>query len=178
MFFIFICVSSCVSSIYILLYSIYFRLYKYKIPDKTIYRSDDIIYLKRWYIIPRNNILNIYLHQFYVSDPDELHDHPWLFNCSILLNGEYNEIVPGDPENWKNKAGTLLKKIKRVPGIPTIRIGPSIHRIELIDSNVWTIFITGPIVRSWYFYCPKNIVDHTDYLDIDENTNRIGKGCN
>src|SRR5690606_35831081 len=48
-------------------------------------------YLKRWWLIPRNPIFNVYLHQFLRDDDDRaLHDHPWPW-CSILLDGSYIE---------------------------------------------------------------------------------------
>ncbi|MGH3970512.1 MAG: hypothetical protein ACRDTV_20930, partial [Mycobacterium sp.] len=50
-------------------------------------------YLLRWYLLPRNRHLNIYLHHFHRSDdPDVLHDHPWDF-VSILIAGRYIEIT-------------------------------------------------------------------------------------
>lgn len=48
-------------------------------------------YLLRWWLIPRNPVFNVYLHQFMRSDDDRaLHDHPWA-NCSVLLRGAYTE---------------------------------------------------------------------------------------
>jgi hypothetical protein len=46
-------------------------------------------YLQRWYLLPRNRRLNIYLHRFVASDdPVGLHDHPWWF-ASLILHGHY-----------------------------------------------------------------------------------------
>ena len=51
-------------------------------------------YLLRWFLIPRNHILNVYLHKFLRSDDDRaLHDHPWWF-VSIMLRGRYLEWLP------------------------------------------------------------------------------------
>ena len=37
-------------------------------------------------------MFNLYLHEFSRSDDDRaLHDHPWLFNLSVLLSGTYVE---------------------------------------------------------------------------------------
>src|SRR6185312_200421 len=59
-------------------------------PDIVI-GGEDNPYLRRWWVIPRNRIFNIYLHHFMRSDDDRaLHDHPWV-NCSILISGEYDE---------------------------------------------------------------------------------------
>ena len=56
----------------------------------------DAPYLRRWWIIPRNRLFNIYLHQILRSDDDRaLHDHPWI-NCSIILKGRYMEVTPAN----------------------------------------------------------------------------------
>ena len=48
-------------------------------------------YLLRWFLIPQNRFLNVYLHRFLRSDDDRaLHDHPW-WNVSLLLEGAYTE---------------------------------------------------------------------------------------
>src|SRR3546814_5856142 len=49
-------------------------------------------YMRRWWVIPRNRFINIYLHQVLRPDDDRaLHDHPWI-NLSIILDGGYWEI--------------------------------------------------------------------------------------
>lgn len=68
------------------------KLFK-RAPDFTIHRGAGV-YLRRWYIIPRNRWFNMYLHHFVQSDdPRALHDHPW-WSCSIILRGGYYEVVP------------------------------------------------------------------------------------
>src|SRR5690606_8416676 len=48
-------------------------------------------YLERWYLLPRNRVLNVYLHRFLRDDDDRaLHDHPWAW-LSLLLQGSYVE---------------------------------------------------------------------------------------
>ena len=150
-----------------------------KRPDKIIYRSNNEIYLERWHLLPRNNIMNIYLHCFHDSDLEELHDHPWLFNISILLFGSYNEIVPERPELWTHYAAGPVRKIMRHAGeLPVFRFKSSVHRIELISPTVWTIFITGPVIDTWSFYCQDKIVNHEDFLDNTvPGINKKGRGC-
>jgi hypothetical protein len=59
-------------------------------PDLVI-GGDANPYLRRWYVIPRNPVFNIYLHEIVRSDEDRaLHCHPWI-NLSILLEGSYVE---------------------------------------------------------------------------------------
>ena len=48
-------------------------------------------YLLRWFVVPHNKFLNVYVHKFTASDePQVLHDHPWWF-ASLVLSGSYVE---------------------------------------------------------------------------------------
>ena len=133
-------------------------------PDVTVGPPDDL-YLRRWYVIPRNRWLNIYLHHFLRSDDDRaLHDHPW-WNISLLLSGFYLEVTP---------SGRSL----RVPWRLAFRRATDPHRVELIAHRpVWTLFITGPEVREWGFHCPNGWRPQRDYLERYEGGNQIGRGC-
>lgn len=127
-------------------------------------------YLMRWWRIPRNAVTNAYIHLFLRSDDDRaLHDHPWLFNLSILLAGSYLEHTP---------EGVFLRKA----GQWKFRWGRAPHRVELLTDPVtgepmpcWTLFITGPRVREWGFYCPQGWV-HWKLFTSDDGTD-IGRGC-
>jgi hypothetical protein len=133
-------------------------------PDVTIGSPDDP-HLLRWYVIPRNRFFNIYLHLFLRSDNDRaLHDHPWLFNLSILLEGEYDEIVTSG-------------RARRHAGQWKLRIGPAPHRLELVDKQFcWTLFVTGPRYRTWGFYCPQGWIPWMEFTKAD-NPGEIGPGC-
>lgn len=142
---------------------------RHRKPDQVIGGSDRP-YMLRWYVIPRNRLLNIYVHHFLRSDDDRaLHDHPWA-NCSVLLAGTYTEHTIS--------AGGINKR--QVLAAPCARIrwsGKFAHRIELHKGSCWTLFITGPRYRTWGFHCPsegwipwKRFVDSTD-------TGAIGPGC-
>lgn len=136
-------------------------------PDYLIGRPDQP-YLKRWWIIPRNRFFNIYLHQFLQSDDDRaLHDHPWL-NASFLLKGEYTEhtILPG---------GVNLRKIYKA-GARKFRRAIAAHRIELHAGECWSLFITGPAIRSWGFHCPAGW-RHWREFTAPHNSGEIGRGC-
>ncbi len=101
-------------------------------------------YLVRRYLLPRNRVLNVYLHKFLGSDDDRaLHDHPW-YSISVVLKGKMIEHLPGGR--------------KRIIGAGkfTVRAPKFQHRIELpADETAVTLFITGPAVRNWGFICPK-----------------------
>lgn len=160
-------------------------------PDISIGGKDNP-YLRRWWLLPRNRVLNVYLHQFLRDDDDRaLHDHPW-FWCSIILRGSYVEhtIAAG---------GIHRKRIRRAL---SIRFGTpwGAHRIELVRAgspdapasiraavrhgllpadyafSCWTLFITGPRMRNWGFHCPRGWVPWQRFTDPDDPS-RIGPGC-
>lgn len=127
-------------------------------------------YLRRWWLIPRNPVFNVYLHQFLRDDDDRaLHDHPW-FWCSILLRGGYVEHTAG----WF--AGRWAPSIK-------LSSPWRAHRIELFGPEetsrtpAWTLFVTGPRLREWGFHCPgRGWVHWRDFTRADD-PGSVGRGC-
>lgn len=159
-----------------------------KIDEKALGRKPDIIigelddpYLLRWFVIPRNRFFNIYLHKFCKSDDDRaLHDHPWIFNVSILLKGEY---IEHKFVNYEDECMETYTKNRR-QFIPYFRWGDSPHRVELLEDSfttlekpVWTLFMTGFRVRRWGFYCPKGWKYWRDFVTLREGGNSKGAGC-
>lgn len=135
-------------------------------PDRVIGEG----YLARWYVIPRNRILNIYLHKFTGSDDDRaLHDHPW-HSVSFLLAGRLDEISRG-------RVGSLeIHHRREAPRFwPVFRKATHAHRLELIEGPAWTIFITGPNFRSWGFICQQGWRHWREFTD--PSGNRVGRGC-
>ena len=121
-------------------------------------------YLLRWYVIPRNPVFNVYLHQFLRSDDDRaLHDHPWM-NLSVLLKGRYREHTQGGHRDFK--AGQFRFRW-------TGRIA---HRIELTHGPVWTLFVTGPRYRQWGFLCPQGWRHWKDFVSMNDS-GQVGPGC-
>lgn len=128
-------------------------------PDFVI--GDD--YLIRWWLIPRNRFFNVYLHAICRDDDDRaLHDHPW-FNVSYILSGAYLEITP---------AG----EFRRQPGDVVLRRPKYVHRLVVADGPVWSLFITGPRVREWGFWCPNGWRHHSEFT-APGNAGQIGRGC-
>ena len=135
--------------------------------DFTIGGHDDP-YMQRWWVIPRNPIFNIYLHHFMRSDEDRaLHDHPWI-NLSIILEGEYTEHTID--------AGGVCHAVIRKAGQWKLRGARSAHRIELHNGPCWTLFITGPKIRTWGFHCPQGWRRWQDFVQKTDKGS-IGKGC-
>lgn len=121
--------------------------------------------LQRWFVVPRNPFNNVYLHRFMRSDDDRaLHDHPWN-NRSWVLDGEYLEHL---------QDGSV---VTRKPGDVIERTAIEAHRVELSAGPAVTLFFTGPIIRSWGFYCPKGWVHWRDFVTVTEGGNSRGQGC-
>ena len=120
-------------------------------------------YLLRWWIIPRNRWLNVYLHQILRSDDDRaLHDHPWM-SLSIILAGAYTEVTPRGRRRW---AGWIC-----------LRKAAQAHRLEVEGKGpTWSLFITGPVEREWGFHCPKGWV-HWRKFAAPGDKGQVGKGC-
>lgn len=122
-------------------------------------------YLLRWFVIPRNRWFNIYLHLFLRSDDDRaLHDHPWV-NLSVLLSGHYLEHLPGGIVKHRRRGQIVLRRASCA------------HRVELINGPVWTLFLTGPKVRSWGFHCPKGWRHWREFTNTADDGATVGKGC-
>lgn len=121
-------------------------------------------YLKRWWIVPRNEWQNTYLHLILRDDDDRaLHDHPWE-NVSLVISGRYREITP---------EGTFIRE----PGALIRRPATALHRLELIYGEPCvSLFFTGPKVREWGFACPQGWRHWRDFTG-GENGQLVGRGC-
>jgi hypothetical protein len=167
-------------------------------PDFIIGGQDNP-YLRRHWLLPRNRFFNVYVHEFLRSDDDRaLHDHPWLFNASWLIDGSYTEWMPADdehlqPDITERCAYPESRVLRR--GDWKFRWGGAPHRIELFDEvvpdadspetlwlslqpmPVWTVFFTGPVVRMWGFHCPgRGWIDWKRFTAADD-PGAVGKGC-
>ena len=139
-------------------------------PPSFIIGGPDRPYLRRWWLIPRNPLFNVYLHQFLRSDDDRaLHDHPWA-NMSLLLQGQYVEHTIA--------AGGVHRRELLVAGATRVRpSGKYAHRVELVDGPCWSLFITGPRYRSWGFHCPDHGWVHWKRFTAGDDAGQIGRGC-
>lgn len=125
----------------------------------------DVDYMERWYIIPRNDRANLYLHRTLRSDDDVLHDHPW-DNTSFVIDGGYTEHTPNSV-------------IDRRPGDVIHRKAEDAHKLILWhDQPSVSLFFTGPKVREWGFHCPKGWVSWRDFTGGYHNgRSDKGGGC-
>jgi hypothetical protein len=133
-------------------------------PPDEIIGGDDDPYMLRWKLIVTPWV-RVYLHRFIRSDDDRaLHDHP-ASNLSILLSGQYREIMPG-------------RVALRRPFRPVWRRAEAAHRVELIDGRrVWSLFLRGPTKREWGFHCPQGWRHWSDFSVPTPGGNKVGRGC-
>lgn len=142
-------------------------------------------YMRRWWAIPRNPFQNVYLHEILKSDDDRAgHDHPW-HNRTLVLEGEYLEQTYLVDKPWIADGEPRL----RVPGDVIERSPEMTHRLIVPDGGrAVSLFFTGPVVRSWGFWCPgvpasenaervaPRWVHWKDFTDPD-NAGKTGPGC-
>lgn len=122
-------------------------------------------YMQRWYIIPRNEQMNLYLHRTLTDDEEIMHDHPW-DNTSFVIDGGYLEATP-------------QQSYVRRPGDLVARKATDAHRLVLIDNKPSvSLFLTGPKVREWGFLCPKGWLHWSKYTNGKRNgRSEVGGGC-
>lgn len=127
-------------------------------------------YLERFYILSTRWI-GIYLHRFWSSDDDGLHDHPWN-SVSILLDGHYFEE---EPERQNVPYGSTITR-RRSPFHPLMKFRSryDAHRITVDEENpgAWSLFIRfGLKRRTWGFYRNRGWQAAEVQSRKDENSN-------
>ncbi len=109
-------------------------------------------YLKRHFIFSTKYV-TIFLHQFWSSDPDDVHCHPWN-NVKIRVKGTYREY---------GMDGTY-KTLK--PGSITYRRAEDFHRImveEGQEGKGWSLFIHFKRRRDWGFVFNGRWMEASEY---------------
>lgn len=108
--------------------------------------GDNDIYMKR-FVVAKNKFFSIYIHEFWRSDYDVHHDHPWDFLTYIIRGGYTEEVLKWNsgnlfPHKRKVKAGNFL-----------IRNAEHIHRVIIKEHSFpLTICVQGPKRRQWGFW--------------------------
>jgi hypothetical protein len=114
-----------------------------------IIRPHGAPYLTRYFLAGWNPITkrpgpSVFLHHFVGSDPnDSVHSHPWAFACSYILVGGYLEYRC--LEDGRAESRVYL------PGSVNVLRGGDRHRIDLLERECWTLFLTGASVQTWGF---------------------------
>lgn len=140
-------------------------------PDLII-APDGEPYIYRWWLIPRGEPANVYLHIQVQDDPERpLHDHPW-DNQSVIVSGGYRERYVPYRANWAQHHGydgrqEPRERVLRKGDVMT-RKAEEAHRIFLLDGVPYTItiFSTGPVRRDWGFWLDRGWVDSREVLEM------------
>jgi hypothetical protein len=105
-------------------------------------------YLERYYLF-RSKWFAIFIHRFWSSDLEPLHDHPW-DNFSWVIKGGYWENLPDGQRLWRG------------PGFKKFRTAEEFHRLDIPEDErgrpmigeTWTIFARLRRRRKWGFWYP------------------------
>lgn len=107
--------------------------------------GEEVLYLRRWYLW-RCKAFSVRLHHIVMEDVDRWpHDHPWNF-VALVLRGGY-------VERWGPAGMCVPCLTKRVRFVNAHR-ATDVHRIVRFTrghKGAWTLFITGPELRTWGF---------------------------
>ena len=109
-------------------------------------------YIKRHYIL-QLPFMTVLLHQFWTSDPDDLHDHPWS-NIKIRIKGSYYEY---------DAQGNKFKRDKWYVGYRQAEV---FHRIEVdpgMEGKVWSLFVHFKRKRAWGFLKGNKWIPASEY---------------
>lgn len=109
-------------------------------------------YLLRFYIF-RVKWFSIFLHQFWASDPDHVHDHPW-DNFTWLIKGGYWEFEADGTCKWQTKG---FRRFRRAEQFHRLAIG------EHAGGEAWSIFFHFKRRRNWGFWTPEGWLEATEY---------------
>lgn len=144
-------------------------------PDFIVGGRDDP-YLNRWFVIPRNPIFNVYVHEFRRSDDDRAcHCHPWV-SVSLALSKPMGETYL---DRTKTGDGEVVVEKHRIvrSGDLLFRTAKFAHRMVVHEPGAVTLFITGPRIRAWGFWCDGvRFVPWREFVS-DADRGRSGRGC-
>jgi hypothetical protein len=110
-------------------------------------------YLNRWELLGNCPAFDIYLHQFLTSDDSRaLHDHT-AASIAIVLSGNYTEWFKENKQSIRTEGDIILRR------------ATTAHRIEINEGRPGpiTVFLRGPKLREWGFYCITGWRHHTEF---------------
>jgi hypothetical protein len=127
-----------------------------RLKRKTQNRKPDFViseqYMKRWWLLPKNPIMNVYYHEIKGSDLDRhLHDHPFFF-AAFILEGGYDEHTTSGVE-------------KRAAGDIYFHSPWKLHKLLMNENEgASTIFVTLFKIRKWGFMTEEGWVPRNKYI--------------
>ena len=130
---------------------------------KEVIVGKDGPYLERYDVGTTSDNGAVRLHRFLRSDEDaELHSHPWAADSLVLLGSMREERRHGTHDT-----GYEVQIRELHAGDCYAISADTYHRVDLITPEVWTLFCTGPHVRSWAFWNRKT-GHHTPWREFIE----------
>lgn len=127
-------------------------------------------HMLRWHVLPRNDWFNVYVHKMVANDDEHAtHDHPY-YSVSLCLRGAMVECVrqADGQETWRPvNAGDVVARPARFA-----------HRLSIVGAETpVTVFITGPRIREWGFWCAERWVHWRDFTRAQRFKGDLGGGC-
>lgn len=145
----------------------------------------------RYFVIPRNRVFNVYLHNWLNDDLHDPHDHR-AANITIVLQGSYCEWQFVRRPTIGLPLPDMMQFVRRTHQV-VFRRAATAHRVELLRNaegkpiQCWSLFFKLPDTRDWGFWCKgRNGVrafwrSHQDYAkSIDPLSSEYGQkgaGC-
>jgi len=130
------------------------------LPVRTIRGENGSPYLSKYLLLGQDGEFapgcRLYLHRFHRGDLDhDLHNHPWEWAISLILVGGYQEQLHAlKKSKFQDGLFTLRWEIGErdmLPGMVNVLLADTFHRVDLLDGECWTLFLTGPKTQSWGF---------------------------
>ncbi len=121
--------------------------------------NDSTIYMRRYFLLKKKWLpFGIYIHEFFRSDNDTYHDHPWWF-ISYLVDGVYFE------HRYFPSSGRENGKV-RYPGSFIFRQSTHAHRISLFNNDPikpLSLVVKGRKKRKWGYYVKDIWQPHAEF---------------
>lgn len=122
------------------------------LPRRVITGTDGKPYMEQFLLLSSTakDAWRLRLHHFVRGDKDkELHNHPWT-GLSLVLLGGYREeyrlpsFDPCDVDRvvWRDV----------LPGSFNLITRDTFHRVDLIEGDAWTLFLSSPSDGKWGFW--------------------------
>ena len=125
---------------------------------RELYRKDEDgspkLYMRRYYLV-KSKYFELMIHQFFMSDAKDVHDHPWASFGRILKTG-YLEVMSDNAYALQRNAGDW-----------SWRGAKDFHRVYLkpgTEGKVWTLFGTLKRVRKWGFLVEREWIPFDEYF--------------
>lgn len=123
--------------------------------------------------IPPRRRPSLLVHRIHVTDPvDGFHNHPWSWAVVLVVKGGYVERI------LDTDSGQVSAVRRRPLSIRVLR-PDLLHRVELDDSESWSVVLRGPWQREWGYVLDAGSARWCDwrrYLEmrLRESSNKLG----